>query len=148
MNRFRKYSVHARRFARDERGSPAVEFALIMFFVLTPLFLGIVQFGSAFYTYNEMMNGAREGARRMAVGVSGEMVKPTVLAAMVLHQGEHVLCMEDAEVAIDPPCLAETLPSESVRATVQIPLSKAMVLGLPTGIDDRTLTASVTMYKE
>ena len=55
----------ARRLLGDLRGAIAVEFALIMPILLLFL-LGIVQFGSAFFLQNNMLNTARELARRLA----------------------------------------------------------------------------------
>lgn len=49
----------------DLRGTIAIEFALIMPILLLFL-LGIVQFGSAFFMQNNMLNTARELARRLA----------------------------------------------------------------------------------
>ena len=54
-----------RRLFGDLRGAIAVEFALIMPILLLFL-LGIVQFGSAFFMQNNMLNTARELARRLA----------------------------------------------------------------------------------
>ena len=54
-----------RRLLADLRGAIAVEFALIMPILLLFL-LGIVQFGSAFFMQNNMLNTARELARRLA----------------------------------------------------------------------------------
>jgi hypothetical protein len=49
----------------DLRGAIALEFALVMPILLLFL-LGIVQFGSAFFMQNNMLNTARELARRLA----------------------------------------------------------------------------------
>lgn len=54
-----------RRLLEDRRGAIAVEFALVMP-VLLLFLLGIVQFGSAFFIQNNMLNTARELARRLA----------------------------------------------------------------------------------
>ncbi len=48
-------------------GATAVEMALVAP-VLIIILLGIVQFGTAFFLQNNMVNAAREAARRMAVG--------------------------------------------------------------------------------
>ena len=75
MTKLRKHIARGRGFGKDEDGSPAVEFALVAPILLLMVF-GIVQFGFAFFTYNEMMNGAREGARRMAVGATTNKPSP------------------------------------------------------------------------
>jgi len=146
MNRLRTYSVHARRFARDERGSPAVEFAMIAP-VLMLLVLGIVQFGFLFYTYNEMMNGAREGARRLAVGATPESA---ILRA-------------DRTMALNRPYEFYPVPGNpAVTMTIKLKVSDAMII---TNLDrlfpffgiqpdwqgtfyPKHLSASVTMHRE
>ena len=50
-----------------ERGASAVEFALVLPFLLL-LIGGIVDFGRFFYTQNIVVNAAREGARMLALG--------------------------------------------------------------------------------
>jgi len=51
---------------RGESGAAAVEFAIVLPIFLVMLF-GIIQFGSVLFLHNNMMNAARETARRMAV---------------------------------------------------------------------------------
>ena len=45
-----------------QRGNTMVEFAL-SFSILVPVFLGVYEFGYAFYVYNEMQTAVRSGAR-------------------------------------------------------------------------------------
>lgn len=52
---------------QDTAGAGAAEFALILPLLLLLLF-GTVQYGVMFFTYNNMNNAAREGARALAVG--------------------------------------------------------------------------------
>lgn len=52
---------------RSNAGAAAAEFALLLPLLLL-LFFGIVQYGLMFFTYNNMSNAAREGARALAVG--------------------------------------------------------------------------------
>lgn len=47
---------------RRQRGNAMIEFAL-SFTLLVPLFLGMVEFGHAFYVYNSLQNAVRAGAR-------------------------------------------------------------------------------------
>ena len=130
MTRRKNYS--ARGFLRDQRGSPAVEFALIAP-VLMLLVFGIVQFGFAFYTYNEMFNGAREGARRLAVGATMEVARQRALEVMVL----------DRNYQFPTPSPA----ADEVTMTVTLKLSEAMIVSVLL-LPDFDLTASVTMHKE
>ena len=50
------------RFARSERGAAMVEMALVLPIIIL-LFLGMIDFGRAFFLYNNLTNAAREGAR-------------------------------------------------------------------------------------
>lgn len=56
----------ARRFQRDERGALVVEFGLIVP-ILFLLVFGIVDFGRAYFTMNNLAAAVREGARYGAV---------------------------------------------------------------------------------
>jgi hypothetical protein len=125
-------------FRRGEAGSPAVEFAIIAPVFILMIF-GIVQFGFAFYTYNDMMNGAREGARRMAVGATVVDARARALEAMVLDR---------PYVFVDPVPPAE---ADEVIMRIELRLADAMaisVLPLPAAVTDKKIIASVTMYKE
>ena len=123
------------RFARDQRGSPAVEFAMIAP-VLILLILGVVQFGFVFYTYNEMMNGAREGARRLAVGATEASAKGRA---------------EDTMALVRPYEFSSVSGADAVTMTIKLKVSDAMVI---TKLDSLSafyptyLSASVTMHRE
>jgi len=62
---------------RDRRGSAAVEMALLLP-LLTMMVCGTLQYGVLMFTYNSMLNAARNGARSLAVGSANETA---VLAA-------------------------------------------------------------------
>src|SRR3546814_2393043 len=51
---------------RARSGAAAVEFAIVLPVFLMILF-GIIQFGSVLFLHNNMVNAAREAARRMSV---------------------------------------------------------------------------------
>ena len=55
-----------RRFARSESGAAMVEFAIVLP-ILIMFLLGIIDFGRAFFLYNNLTNAVREGARLGAV---------------------------------------------------------------------------------
>jgi Flp pilus assembly protein TadG len=136
MSKLTGHAPCRRRFANDESGGPAVEFALIVPALILMIF-GIVQLGFAFYTYNEMMNGAREGARRLAVGATVAAAQQRALDAMAL---DHNYTFP-----------ATTPAADEVTMTIQLALSEAMVvsvLPLPDELTEKKLTASVTMRKE
>lgn len=135
MTKLKTLIAHGGGFAHDEDGSPAVEFALIAPFLLL-MILGIVQFGFAFFTYNEMMNGAREGARRLAVGAS---------EASAIDRAENTMAL-DRPYEFDP-----VSGAEAVTMTIKLKISDAMVITTLDALESFYpiyLTASVTMHKE
>lgn len=130
-----KLATYTARLARDERGSPAVEFALIAP-VLILLLLGIVQFGFAFYTYNEMMNGAREGARRLAVGAEYPSAIQRAKDTMALDR---------------PYAFYPVAGTDAVTMTIKLKFSEATAIAHLSALDafyPADLTASVTMHRE
>jgi Flp pilus assembly protein TadG len=71
------------RLHKDQTGAAAVEFAIVasLFFMLV---FGIIDFGFAFHSWNNAVNGAREGARIAAVtpgASSAAVVEARVRAA-------------------------------------------------------------------
>jgi Flp pilus assembly pilin Flp len=54
------------RFIRNEEGAAVVEFALVMP-ILALIIFGIIDFGRAFYTVNNIISAVREGARYGAI---------------------------------------------------------------------------------
>jgi Flp pilus assembly protein TadG len=57
---------------RSERGAAAVEFALVLPFLLL-LLLGIIEYGRLFYLQNSLTNAARVAARTMVIESSAQM---------------------------------------------------------------------------
>lgn len=55
----------------DRSGSAAAEFALVLP-LLTTLLLGIIEFGTVFYSYSAMQFAASSAARQMAVNVADQ----------------------------------------------------------------------------
>lgn len=80
-----------KRWRRGERGAAAVEFALLLPFLL--LIIGaIVDFGRFFYAQNITVNAAREGARLVVLGyppvsATGADGAGRVAQAMIAYQG-------------------------------------------------------------
>lgn len=68
--------LSTRRFARSDSGAAMVEFAIVLP-ILILFLLGIIDFGRAFFLYNNLTNAVREGARLGAVQM------PTVNVAAV-----------------------------------------------------------------
>lgn len=48
---------------KGQRGAVAIEFALVLIFILLPLLIGIIEFGILFYNKAMITNASREGAR-------------------------------------------------------------------------------------
>ena len=76
--------TRARRFRQDERGALVVEFGLIVP-ILFFLVFGIVDFGRAYFTMNNLASAVREGARYGAVfpkpwdGSNPDLIKQQVV---------------------------------------------------------------------
>lgn len=73
--------LRGREAARDRSGAAAVEFALVLPFLLTML-LGIIQFGITLNNYLELTNAVRTGARELAVGRTSTTPYTTATAAI------------------------------------------------------------------
>ena len=58
--------MRSRRFLHNEEGAAVVEFALVMP-ILALIIFGIIDFGRAFYTVNNIISAVREGARYGAI---------------------------------------------------------------------------------
>ena len=58
--------MRPRTLMRDEEGAAVVEFALVMP-ILALIIFGIIDFGRAFYTVNNIISAVREGARYGAI---------------------------------------------------------------------------------
>lgn len=58
-----------------QRGSAAVELAILMTFVLVPLAFGITEFGRAIYQYNAITKGVRDGARHLTQYAPGDATR-------------------------------------------------------------------------
>ncbi len=58
--------MRPRTLMRDEEGAAVVEFALVMP-ILALIVFGIIDFGRAFYTVNNIISAAREGSRYGAI---------------------------------------------------------------------------------
>ncbi len=48
------------------KGAVAIEFALVMTFILVPLFLGTVEFGRLLYQYNSLAKSVRDSAKYLS----------------------------------------------------------------------------------
>lgn|SRR4051794_12795312 len=82
MRRERESGPILRRVGR--RGAALVEFAIVVPLLLL-LILGIMEFGVTMHDYIMVVHGAREGARKAAIGNSISKVKAYVLEASALR---------------------------------------------------------------
>ncbi len=124
--------------------------------VLLVILFGIIQFGLAFYLQNNMVNAAREAARKLAVGevtVGGATSCPGTA-----NSAEEAVCdyldgwggMTFTLLACDPANVNPTWCPGATDVTVRVTVSRADVaiadfLGLFTSGE---VSASVTMRKE
>lgn len=139
-----------KRWRRGERGAAAVEFALLLPFLL--LIIGaIVDFGRFFYAQNITVNAAREGARMMALtypSVSATNPNPPdavtrIQQAMIAYQGDGYRVTYSFAGAT--PATGETIHTGATYTTtgttpVQCPTGAAVT-------DQVTVTVKVTGFK-
>ncbi len=122
----------------DRRGTAAAEFALLLP-VLTVLLFGTFQYGMIYYTYNVMLNTARNGARALAVGSSTEaQVKIDAAASLptwVPKESWNIVAKD----------VGSTL-TDKVQTTISVLASQAVKLRFAPMPD--TLQATVVMLKQ
>jgi hypothetical protein len=85
---------------RDDRGANLVEMALVLPLLLM-LFMGIVDFGRAYYSYVTLTNAAREGARfasRFPYEGNEEIIGALVAQRVVQEPGLSNIPVEDIVV--------------------------------------------------
>ncbi|HEV7624773.1 MAG TPA: TadE family protein [Amnibacterium sp.] len=83
---------------RKDRGSVAVEFALVLP-ILATLLIGVIEFGNAYGAQLAVTNAAREAARTMAVQNSVSAAQSAALAAA---QALTAPAMTASEVSVSP----------------------------------------------
>ena len=119
---------------RSERGVAAVEFALVIPFVLL-LLSGIIQFGFVLFLQSHVADVARETARRAAVGE--------------LEQAEAIQFAQDSllnwGVTYD---VVVTLNGTDVDVQISLPMSQAALIDLFGLLQSGTLAATVTARAE
>ncbi len=65
---------------RRQKGVAAVEFGLLMTFILVPLTFGMTEYGRAIYQYNTLMKSTRNAARFLSQQAPGD---PTDIATAI-----------------------------------------------------------------
>ena len=146
-------------FARGSRagqsGGVAVEFAFVLP-VLIVVLLGIVQFGMAFFLQNNMVNAAREAARKLAVGtvnIAGSSSCPGADGSAQKLACDYLSGwggMTFTVTACDPDNPDATLCPGADDVTVEITVPRSQVaLGDILGLfESGTIEARVTIHHE
>ncbi len=119
---------------RSERGVAAIEFAIVVPFVLL-LLAGIIQFGFVLFLQSHVADVARDTARRVAVGE--------------FEQAEAVQYAQDSLLNWGVTyTVAVTLPDPDVVVQISLPLSQAALIDLLGVFQSGTLSATVTAREE
>lgn len=101
----------------SQRGVVAVEFALLMMFILVPLLLFMIEVGRYMYLTNTMQEAVRRGARLAVVSwtsKSSEITQATLFGGSNLPAGAEVT---SAQVQIEYLNLAGTAVSSGMQPT-------------------------------
>ena len=132
---------------RHERGSTAIEFALILPILLTLLF-GIIDFGRLLYTQEVLNTAAREGARvgikMRLVPVSDPEITTQVTAVIAASQ------LVDS-AAMDPPVITRIPVGTSINLQVDVPYNFSYLVAnvfIPGLSQTRVMNATSIMRME
>lgn len=127
---------------RRELGQDLVEFALILP-ILLGLTFGIIEFGRAFFTYNTIVNAAREGARYGSLDPN-----PTRTETAALRLATGIRC-ENGRL-VGAPAVTVTSPSGAIDVEVvcELRLITGWIPKVLGGTDTITLRAQSEMRLE
>ncbi len=128
---------------KDKSGANAVEFAIVVP-VLLLIVLGIIQFGIILFTYNNMVQAAREAARTLAVQETTAADAQTIALNQLAFSGLPFTVTICEPVTV--PCAGA--PLSDVSVTIAVPLSEATLVDILGLFATGDLEASVTMRKE
>ncbi len=118
----------------SERGVAAIEFALVVPFVLLVL-AGIIQFGFVLFLQSHVADVARDTARRVAVGEFAQAEGVQFAQDSLLNWGVTYT-------------VAVTDPDPDVVVQISLPMSQAALIDLLGVFQSGTLTATVTARGE
>jgi Flp pilus assembly protein TadG len=104
-----------------ERGASAVEFALVLPFLLL-LIGGMVDFGRFFFTQNIVVNAAREGARMRALGYSTTEAGTRIdqaLTGLQTGPGDYtVVYTSEPSGTVDADCPSTPIATDAQRVSI------------------------------
>ncbi len=130
----------AKTFARRRAGTAALEFAIVVPVLITLLF-GVIQFGAVVFVQNNMVNAAREGARRIAAAD----ITPT--EAQTLMEGMLASWALSFSYSITMPNPAD--PNDrDIIVQVTVPAADAAIVSFPPIFTSGNVVAQVTMRQE
>jgi Flp pilus assembly protein TadG len=125
----------------DRSGSVAAEFALIVP-LLTTLLLGIIEFGTVFFSYSAMQFAANNAARQMAVNVADQTT--AIAAARDVLPG---WARDDVAITV-----VQSDPADPNRNVIRVRMvadARALAAtGMLTRIVPWTLTADASIKQE
>lgn len=122
---------------RARSGAAAVEFAIVLPIFLMILF-GIIQFGSVLFLHNNMVNAAREAARRMSVDESFDQAQAETYAESYLSGWN---------LEFDVTATPATVPNGDVSVQITVPAADAALVNFPIAWPGN-LVAQATMRSE
>lgn len=137
-----------KRVCKQRSGVAAVELALLLAFLLTPLLLGVLEVGRLIETQQILSNGAREGARQAA---TGQLTNDEVAAVVRSYLQNAGLDLADISIQV----VDETTPGDVsnanqldlLRVTVTLPFRNVRWVALDYFTSyDTTLTAQAYWY--
>jgi Flp pilus assembly protein TadG len=133
---------------RSQRGSTAIEFALILPVIATLLF-GMIDFGRLLYTKEVLNNAVREAARTGIVAGAND-VSDAVIAAAVTNSIQNSQLLDPANATVLPPVrTTDAFGNRNLAVTVGYTFNFLVVGGLIPGLTTtQTLNSQSTMRME
>ncbi len=135
---------------KDESGANAVEFALVIL-VMIPMILAILEFGIMLFTYNNMVQAAREASRILAKEDTTEAEAIAIANTQLGFSGltfTVTACTPVIGLGGGPPCVAPLDPATDVSVTITVPLAQASLIDILGIFVTGDLEATVAMFKE
>ena len=136
-------SQRLQKLKKSERGSAAIEFALILP-ILASLVFGMIDFGRMLWFQEVLVNATREGTRQgtLFFAGNGQAEIQAVIAQALANGGVPTTGLNVAVNGVG------TGTGNPLQVTSTIPWSFFVIDNLVPGITSNQLTASVTMMNE